>query len=426
LIFPFFLFFLLQLTNLLQVKDSFTPLSNRKILSASLILNLIFLLYTIYIAYYFTALFTLFPLFGDSDEVTKNTLENFRYLLMIFMGLNVATIISTLLLSFKKYPKVAYLVPLVLILFNILLSQIFTNKMSHLDVYKSSLNSAANLDTKVKAKDIKIAFIDTNNTIEYFTYPLHVDDIPTILTLQEKQELELTPQNILKLEKYIDTKEYKFYTSSAWSAILRYYKTTWNLDAYREISLQNILHKGNLLNAIFLIKSAEALPVNEQNRKFLERLSDESIFHIQNDVALILTKEWIAFGELQKAKHLYEKVVFHNENSFQTFVKEYSFNKGKISGKVDSISTLTKIALVYLPKESQKLLNKPSSFYNIKAVKTLDKNGEFEFTNLIKGEYALALSFEDTKMKIIKIDTAKSLIITPKQSSYDVNIWLGK
>jgi hypothetical protein len=345
---------------------------------------------------------------------------------MVFMGLNLATIISTLLLSFKKYPKVAYLVPLVLILSNILLSQIFSNKMSHLDVYKSSLNSAANLDTKVKAGSIKIAFIDTNKTIEYFTYPLHVEDIPTILTLKEKQELELTPQNILKLEKYVDTKEYKFYTSSAWSAILRYYKTTWNLDAYREMSLQNMLHKGNLINAIFLIKSAEALPVNDKNRKFLERLSDESIFHIQNNVARSLVKEWISFGDLQRAKHFYEKVAFHNENSFHTLVKEYSFNKGKISGKVDSITTLTKIALVYLPKESQKLLNKPSSFYNIKAVTTLDKNGEFEFSNLVKGEYALALSFEDTKMKILKLDTEKSLHITPKQSSYDVEIWLEK
>lgn len=313
------------------------------------------------------------------------------------------------------------MVPIILIAVTVIAGESFQRYADNeLDMRFDSLNDAAGLTVLPKEpKPVSIAVLDNKQPLNTSRWDIRAKNIYG--GIAPSQTVDLIPENVEKLENYIDKQRYTYYTDTAMSAMAEITKRQWDLNAFRTASFDNIHNNGSILQSMILLASSSMLPVTEANRKFLDRLSDEKVFKIQGVPAYRLAKSWIAFGDEEKAKQFYSKIgeqsKHDNYETWEKLIEKHRFSTGMISGKIHGVPAGTKIALV---AESENLnLTKPHSFHRIKAVRTLRENGAFDFDHLVAGEYVLAVLFPDANIEAAKVTGGNVFSITDNTPSYE-------
>ncbi len=194
----------------------------------------------------------------------------------------------------------------------------------------------------------------------------------------------------------------------------------WNIDKLNELSFKLIKNRASGIYSIYLLQASKHLPINNKNRKFLEKLSDTKLFYISDYCKYLLSQSWISFGDENRAKELYNSInkSIHPQDykSWDTLLKKYRFNSGQISGVVNGLDKDFKLMLI----NSDSTIDLNNQFYKIKDIITI--KDKFNFTNLLEGNYTLAILLKDD-MNITNVKGAKSFNISKDIPIYnEINI----
>jgi hypothetical protein len=380
----------------------------------------VIILYHLYLATvtrpFFSALFAL----GGAGETTVQGWHR----VYLFMSLFGALIVGTLgaFLTWLARPKSGGMVAVALLAIMTVVAgegfRYYTD--DQLDMRFDTLNDAALL-TQLRSvpADRKIILFDGAEQPNVVDWPVRSTTIMGISS--PFQTVDLIDENREKLKDYIENGRYTYYTDAALNALVELSKRSWNLSAYRENEFYVIERRANILHALILLASAEQMPVNDENRDFLRKLSDEERFVIRGQSAYRLAKLWIAFGDTTRAEHFYAMVgdigTSQKVLPFEALLAANRVNSGKIAGVVNGMPPGSKLALI--TGDSTTDLSRDYAFSSIKAVTSLDGEGTFTFENLLPGQYLLALLLPEGSGKVKGAHGGGALDITPESGIHE-------
>jgi len=357
----------------------------------------------------------------SSMEILSNTSEavksGFIKLTFIIVGVAflmhifIASVIITSIKNLKRFNILATL----LILFVVIVNYSFQTYLENHDMNRASLNQVANLTIlKERPKPHRVLILDKQQHIEEVKIRVPNHSLFNRVSTQP-QEIDLIADNIPKLEEYIYGRDFRYFTSSAMETLLQISIRMWDIEKFREVSFELIENRGDVLYSMVLLHSLQMLPINETNRQFLEKLSDKSRFYISSDAAYTLSKAWISFGDEERAKEFYDMST--QNDSWDKLLEKYRFNSGKISGLINNLPYKSKLALI----ESSNYISFVRGLDSIKdIILTKDK---FSFSNLVEGNYTLALILENSDINISDIIGTRSFVISKETPIYsDINI----
>jgi len=332
------------------------------------------------------------------------------------LHLLVVTAVMTLLSRNMRY------IPIGIISISLLLVVSFFGYLDRYDINKTSLNEASNLTIlEERPKADRVILIQDSYSIK--DMDIRVDTMSSF-AVKKPQQIDITPQNISKLQSYIYGKEFRYYTGSAMHALYQSSLHMWDIERFREVLFNLIDNRASISYSMLLFRSSKMLPINEQNRKYIERLSDSSIFYIPDDHAYSLAQSWISFGDEPRAKELYDSIDQNSSeyDSWDTLLQKHRFHSGTISGVIHGLPKSSQVALMI----NREKIDFNSEFYNLKDIVTT--KGRFEFTNLVEGDYMIAIRLKDDT-NISSVTGHRSFKIskeTPVYDEVDITIYSEK
>ncbi len=372
---------------------------------------------------FFNALFAL----GGAGEPTSVGWEKITVILTVFGALTAGVLGSAILWMLRRKPFGNIAVPLTLTAVLLYTSFSFLGyTRDTLDMRFDTLEQALDIrESQDSSKPLRVLLLDANLTPKITPWPMRSEEIYGAGF--SVQSVELDAANIPKFKAYMENGRYTYYTAAAASALIESTKRTWDIDLYREMLLYSALHKGSIIHSVSLLFSSAMMPVSETNKALLEKLSDESTFHITGHSAYELAKLWIAFGDIPKAEHFYGRIGENGSGKeyepFEKLQRLYGTPDGVIGGRISGLSR-SRIALVADKDAADNTLG-PIHFNRIKDIKAVGEDGSFRFDGLVSGRYKLALLIPEDSGDIGRVDGVGMIILTKDRMQLtDLNITL--
>ena len=270
-------------------------------------------------------------------------------------------------------------------------------KKYHLN--KKNLADAAGLQN-TNAKSRSVVMFKADGKGGYFTlleWPMYVQVVRRSKVGGQfykvaKTVVEVSPDNIHKLENYLDEhREGSVYNYLAQQALEKSYFAVWDME--KSLAMQYETQSSMILR-LQMLRHLAALPVTDQNFEYAERYLDRSAWHVGERAIPMLINVLVNFGKLELARE-WEKTLktkYGLENPVLIPDKELMAT-GRITGSL-TINSMApqnaKVALI-LNATAKSNMNVYNLRYLLADVRLLDGKSSFEFNNIREGDYFLSL-----------------------------------
>jgi len=240
--------------------------------------------------------------------------------------------------------------------------------------------------------------------------------------------IDYLPENLEKLNRYIASKQEDpavFY-ADARRIRAQIARIHWFIEDYRKLSAANGRENSDFLYLLNLAFSLRYAPVTADNISLLEYLSNEEHFIIGSRRSRSVADTWLAYGNIEKAKHFYQKAGLKKEKDYDKIITalesgKKTFITGVVKGRINGkISKGTRIGLqstniFYFGKEH---------FFTLAmtGAQELSNDGRFSFSNLQEGKYILLLLLPSGEEGPFKIEGGGEFEVNAKNPVVVKNI----
>jgi len=246
------------------------------------------------------------------------------------------------------------------------------------------------------------------------------EDISGLGFLMQGGEVPLHPDIVPVLDQFLREHEHSVLRRSAMADVIELHRQLWQPLASHRVMEQLIREKHlesepiiwTMLRAAWLERAA---PINDETRRMLSYLSDETRFFISDHYAIKLANAWARFGDEQQMNRFLEQARQYDPEEYQDLdLQPAKLTSGQIKGQLNMPGDVAGIRVglfrrpeTPLQQAKARQSGKPQqeekrsiSFYWMNAVTStiLSSDGEFQFTNLGSGDYYLALLVPQDKL----------------------------
>jgi len=264
---------------------------------------------------------------------------------------------------------------------------------------KKSLADAAQLeDKRFPSRTVLMLRPDgKGNDLSAVEWPMQVQVIRRnkaggLFYKESKTVVDVSPGNIEKLENYLHQyREGSVFRYLAQQALEKSYFAEWDME--KSLAMQYATQNSMILR-LQMLRHLAALPVTEQNFRYIERYLDRSEWHVGERAIPMLINVLVNFGRLEEARE-WEKTLktkYGMENPV-TIPDRPVLTTGRIAGSLTINSAAPKNAKVALLRNMTELdkMNVYSLRYLLTDVSLLNGESRFEFNNIGEGDYFLSV-----------------------------------
>lgn len=331
---------------------------------------------------------------GRSGEPSLHGWQLLANSLMVMLGFSFAIIAGFItVLSARRMTLKARLMRLVLpvallAVYGAIIAVTYNDAVARYDLNKKSLAEAAGVPEKGQAVKAVVLFLPEKAAVQEWRMESAGSGI-----LVHNNTYALTPENLRKIEDYLARrKDGSIFFFAGQDAVMKGYYKLWDTEKGDAQMAKNA--DSTIIARMILLKRLTFIPATAGNEKYLGSLADEKKWYAGKTSSLRISEAFMHFGKTDEAKAWANKAklkgadltraAFLNEPviSGTSVAGVVKFNGAPLAGK--------KVALFsYRPKMTQ---IDPQYFGGFPVdAKTTDDAGRFEFTNLGKGEYVLAV-----------------------------------
>ena len=263
---------------------------------------------------------------------------------------------------------------------------------------KNLADAAALRDTHAESRTV--IMLMANGKGENFTlleWPMQVQVIRRnkaggLFYKESKTFVEVSPDNIHKLENYLDEhREGSVYNYLAQQALEKSYFAVWDME--KSLAMQYATQSSMILR-LQMLRHLAALPVTNQNFEYIKRYLDQSEWHVGERAIPMLINVLVHFGKLEEAREWEKtlKIKYGRKNPILIPDREL-MTTGKITGSLTINSAAPKNAKLALIWNAAKRdsMNVYDLRYLLTDVRLLKGESRFEFNNIREGNYSLSL-----------------------------------
>jgi len=285
---------------------------------------------------------------------------------------------------------------------------------------KKSLAEAASLSVMPEVMVRRALVLEDAKNVEAETPALREE----VSLRGQPYVLDFTRNNMAALDRYLDRRKDRvtYYKFEAMEMRRNIAARNWLIDEFRDICMKNSTERGYLINSTLLLASLDHAPANEANRKLLETLSDQRLFHHGGSALLRMAKAWRSMGDAAQAAVWYERARAalspEELKAVDGAFTDAVFAGGTVSGRVKSPAgesngqadkETTVVGLYYIDDELTAAkdirLAELFSAVRIKAAVKTSADGSFSFDRVASGKYRLiALLPPGTVGQYVKFD----------------------
>ncbi len=340
---------------------------------------------------------------GKSAEPSLLGWQLFARAVMVMLGLSFAIIAGfvTVLSARRLTVKVRLLrliLPLILLAaYTGIVGSTYNDAAARYDFKKKNLAEAVGIPEKGTAVKTMVLFIPDKPAVQEWRMEAAGSSL-----LVYNNTYALTPGNIKKIEDYVALrKDGSLYLHAGRDAIMKGYVKLWDMEKGTGQMFRNA--EFQLLPRLFLLRRLSTIPATAENETYLRSFADEKKWYIGKTQALRISEAFMHFGRMDEAKTWATKAKVRGAD----LTKAAFLNEPVVAGtSVTGVLKLngaplagTKVALfTYRPKMTQI----DPQYYGGFPVdgKTTDEAGRFEFKDMGKGEYVLAVMTEKEQVPL--------------------------
>lgn len=377
--------------------------------------------------------------FGGSGEPTFSGMKLLSWALVVLLGFSFAIISGfvTVLAPRRMTIKARLLrlvIPAVLLaIYAPIIAGMYHNAVVQYDLNKKNLAEAVGIPEKGRLSKTVVLFVPEKPAVQEWLMEASGNGL-----MISNNTYALTPENIGKIEDYLSRHgngSIFFYAGSD-AAMKGYYKL-WETDKGNERMFRNANHQ--FIARMVLLARLRSIPVTAENEKYLRSFSDETKWHAGKTASLRIAEAFMHFGSIDDAKTWADKAKAKGEDPGKSrTLSEPVLTNASVTGtiKLNGAPLAGKKVALFPYRQKMSRID-PRYFYGFPLdAKTTDPSGRFEFSNLGKGEYVLAVMTEKEEVPfkvpaenfsvenspgVIALDSA-----APVKNLYGINIVVQK
>ncbi len=370
---------------------------------------------------------------GRSGEPSLLGWQLLSRALMVMLGLSFALIAGFVtILSARRMTMKARLVRLIfpLILLAVyagIIGSTYNDAVARYDFKKKNLAEAVGIAGKGTAVKTVVLFVPDRPAVQEWRMEAAGSGL-----LVYNNTYALTPENIRKIEDYIARrKDGSLFLFAGQDAVMKGYFKLWDTEKGTGQMFRNA--DSQILARMILLRRLSTIPATAENEKYLRAFADERKWYIGKTPSLRISEAFMHFGKPDEAKAWAMKAKAKGADLTKAaFLNEPAVTGASVTGVVKLNGAPlagTKVALfTYRPKMTQ-IDQQYFSSFPVDA-KTTDDAGRFEFKDVGKGEYVLAVMAEKEQVplkappEIFSVENAPGVIRiaadSPKRSLGDI------
>lgn len=340
---------------------------------------------------------------GKSGEPSLFGWQLFARAVMVMMGLSFAIIAGFITVLSARHLTVKarllrLILPLVLLaVYTGIIGSTYNDAVARYDFNKKNLAEAVGIPEKGTVVKTMVLFIPDKPAVQEWRMEAAGGSL-----LVYNNTYALTPANIKKIEDYVaGHKGGSLYLYAGQDAVMKGYFKLWDVEKGTEQMFRN--SDFQLLARMFLLRRLSSIPATAENEKYLRSFADEKKWYIGKTPALRISEAFMHFGKTDEAKTWATKAKIRGADLTKAaFLNEPVVTGTSVTGilKLNGAPlTGTKVALfTYRPKMTQ---IDPQYYGGFPVdAKTTDEAGRFEFKDMGKGEYVLAVMTEKEQVPL--------------------------
>jgi hypothetical protein len=364
------------------------------------------------IAYYFLLLYNwcfdkyfllVTEVLGKSAEPSLLGWQLLANALMVMLGFSFAIIAGFItVLSARRTTLKARLLrlilPLVLLaVYTGIVGSVYNDAVVRYDFKKKNLAEAVGVPEKGTAVKSVVLFIPEKPAVQEWRMEAAGNGY-----LVYNNTYALTPENINKIEDYLARrKDGSIFHFAGQDAVMKGYFKLWDTEKGTGQMFGN--SDSQILARMVLLRRLSSIPATAENEKYLRSLADEKKWYVGKTPSLRISEAFMHFGKTDEAKVWADKAKKKGADLTKAaFLSEPVVTGASVTGVVKLNGAPlagTKVALFsYRPKMTQV---DPQYFGGFPVdAKTTDEAGRFEFKDMGKGEYVLAVMAEKEQVPL--------------------------
>lgn len=359
------------------------------------------------IAYFFFLLFNwsfnkyfllVSEVLGGSNEPTLHGWQLLANALMFLLGFSFAviagfvTVLAPKRMAFKAR-LIRLVIPAILLaVYAPVIGGKYHDAVVRYDLNKKNLAEAAGIPEKGRTSKTVVLFLPEKPAIQEWRMEASGSGL-----MIYNNTYALSPENIKKLGDYLARhKDGSIYFYAGRDAVMKGHYMLF--EAEKGTGQMFINARSQVLARMVFLSRLRWLPVTAENEKYLRSFADETMWHAGKNASLRMAEGFMHFGRTEEAKTWADKAKAKGADlTKSTILVEPFLTNATVTGTIKLNGTPLsgkKIAL-FPYKPNMKQIDPKSLLSGLPIdSKTTDPAGRFEFTNLGKGEYVLAVMTE--------------------------------
>lgn len=376
---------------------------------------------------------------GGSGEPTFSGMKLLSWALVFLSGFSFAVIAGfvTVLAPRRMTIKariVRLVIPAVLLAIYVpVIAGMYHNAVVRYDLNKKNLAEAAGIPEKGRESKTVVLFVPEKPAVQEWQMEASGNGL-----MINNNTYALTPENIGKIEDYLSRHSNGsifFYAGS--DAVMKGYYKLWEADKGNERMFRNARHQ--FIARMVLLARLRSIPVTMENEKYLLSFADETKWHAGKTASLRIAEAFMHFGRVDDAKAWADRARAKGEDPGKSkALGEPVLTNASITGTIKlGGAPLAGKKVALFPYRQKMTRIEPRYFYGFPLdAKTTDTSGRFEFANLGKGEYVLAVMTEKEEVPFkapggsFSVENAPAVITldeaAPVKELGDINIIVQK
>ncbi len=400
------------------------------------------------IAFYFFLLFNwsfnkyfllVSEVLGGSGEPTLHGWQLLSNAIMVMLGFSFAIIAGfvTVLAPRQMTIKarlVRLIIPAILLaIYTPIIAGTYRDAAQRYDLNKKNIAEAVGVPEKGQASKTVVLFLPEKPAIQEWRMEAAGNGL-----MVYNNTYALTPENIKKIEDYLARhKDGSIFFYAGRDAVMKGYYKLWETEKGNGQMFGNAA--SQMLARMVLLKRLSSLPVTAENEAYLRSFTDETKWYAGKTSSLRIAEAFMHFGRADESRAWSDKAKAKGADPAKSkSLSEPALTNASVTGTLKMNGAPLagkKVALfLYRPKMTQ-LDPQYFSGFPIDA-KTTDAAGKFEFANLGKGEYVLAVMVEKEEVPFkapaggLSVENAPVVIAVdaaaPSKNLGDINLVVQK
>ena len=333
-----------------------------------------------------------------SNEPTLHGWHLLGYALMVLLGFSFAIIAGFVTVLAPRHMTIKarlirLIIPAILLaIYAPIIAGKYHDAVARYDLNKKSLAEAVGVPEKGQTSKTVVLFVPGGPSVQEWRMEASGSGL-----MIYNNTYALSPENITKIEDYLARhKDGSVFFYAGQDAVMKGHYNLWETE--KGNARMSVNANTQLLSRMVLLSRLKSLPVTAENERYLRSFADETKWYAGKSSSLRIAEAFMHFGRLEEAKTWADKAKAKGADlTKSTILVEPVLTNATVTGTIKLNGTPLegkKIAL-FPYKPNMKQIDPKSLLSGLPIdSKTTDPAGRFEFTNLGKGDYVLAVMTE--------------------------------